>query len=199
MCCGSGGINTQRTQSACRCTVSQLADNQAAELANRCSMVGLQRQTKMALEEVTRRPAAMADFGARRAWLMSSAIARSDRRYDLAFECLDKARGAIAGEDAFRQNLELDVRELTYRLDDPDDPALIPLLHRFRDRYLHKIPEIEGVIAEQLEHAGCSHLVVELTGGLATIESDSGATLWTPNQPATESAAASGGLWLPGQ
>ena len=72
-----------------------------------------------------------------------------------------------------------------------------PLLHKFRDRYLHKIPEIENVIIEQLENAGCPELASELEGGLYAVGSSSGG-LWTPG---AENAPAAGGgqLWLPGQ
>lgn len=184
-----------------RIDLSSLTDSQVSELANRCSMIGLQRRAKSALEEVTRRPGAISDFGARRAWLMLSAIARHDMRADDAIELLRKAREASeAGDDAFRNVLEVDVRELTYRLDDPVDSDLIPLLHRFRDRYLHKIPDIEGVISEQLERSGCGHLLSELTGGgVMATASASSTGLWTPGDSTSEPAAAGGGLWLPGQ
>ena len=127
---------------------------------------------------------------------MRAAIARIEEDYDLAYQCLNRAReSAAAGTEAFRHQLELDIRELSYRLDDPADAQLITLLHRIRDRYLHKIPEIEGVIREQLQVAGCPQLAVELEGGLTSV--GVGSSLWTPG--ADTEPSGTGKLWMPGQ
>ncbi len=181
-----------------RIEVSKLTDAQLQEFTNRCSVLGLRNLVCEGLDEIIRRPSAMSEFGARRAYLMRAAIARVEEQFEFAFQCLENARGAVEpGTEAFRVHLELDIRELSYRLDDPADTQLKPLLHKFRDRYLHKIPEIEGVIVEQLEHAGCVELARELEGGLASIGSTSG-SLWTPG--GDSGASPSGGqLWLPGQ
>lgn len=181
-----------------RVDVSRLTDAQVQELTNRASVLGLRDLVRAGLGEILTRPAALKEFGARRAHLMRAAIARAQGDSDVAFASIEEARQAVEpGTEAFRLQLELDIRELSFRLDDPSDPQLKPLLHRFRDRYLHKIPEIETVIAEQLQMAGCPELAGELEGGLQTIGAGT-SSLWTPG---AESAAAgsSGGLWLPGQ
>jgi hypothetical protein len=181
-----------------RLDVTKLADNQLSEFTNRCSVLGLRNQVRNGLDEILRRPAALKEFGARRAWLMRAAIARVEESDEFTFTCLENARQAVEpGGDAFRTHLELDIRELAFRLEDPADSQLKPLLHKFRDRYLHKIPEIESVIIEQLENAGCPELAAELEGGLYAVGSSSGG-LWTPG---AENAPAAGGgqLWLPGQ
>lgn len=181
-----------------RLDVTKLTDAQVQEFTNRCSVLGLRDQVRSGLTELLNRPAALKEFGVRRAYLMRAAISRSEGDFDLAFQCLENARQSIeSGPEAFRYQLELDIRELSYRLDDPSDQQLKPLLHRFRDRYLHKIPEIEDVIVEQLHHSGCPELASELEGGLATVGAGS-SSLWTPG---SESAAPSGesSLWLPGQ
>jgi len=177
---------------------SKLTDTQLHEFTNRCSVLGLRHQIRTGLDELTKRPQSIREYDARRGWLMRAAIARVEEDYDLAYQCLDHAReSAAAGPEAFRHQLELDIRELSYRLDDPADPALITLLHRVRDRYLHKIPEIEGVIREQLQIAGCSHLASELEGGLQVVGAGTGSSLWTPG--ATAEPAEGGKLWVPGQ
>ncbi len=181
-----------------RIDAAKLTDTQLHEFTNRCSVLGLRHQIRAGLDELTKRPQSIKDYDARRGWLMRAAIARVEEDYDLAYQCLDHAReSAAAGAEAFRHQLELDIRELSYRLDDPSDAALITLLHRVRDRYLHKIPEIEGVIREQLQIAGCSHLTSELEGGMQVVGAGTGSSLWTPG--ATEEAAESGKLWMPGQ
>lgn len=180
-----------------RLNVVSLTDAQLQEFTNRCSVLGLRNQVRAGLDEIIGRPSALKEFGARRAFLMRAAIARVEEQAEFAFECLENARQAVEpGTEAFRVHLELDIRELSYRLDDPADAQLKPLLHKFRDRYLHKIPEIEGVIVEQLEHANCPELAAELEGGLAAIGSGQGG-LWTPG--AESSGAGGGQLWLPGQ
>ena len=177
---------------------SKLTDTQLHEFTNRCSVLGLRHQIRAGLDELTKRPLGIKEYDARRGWLMRAAIARVEEDYDLAYQCLNQAReSAATGPEAFRHQLELDIRELSYRLDDPADPALITLLHRVRDRYLHKIPEIEGVIREQLEIAGCSHLASELEGGMQVVGVGTGSSLWTPG--VTEEAAEGGKLWVPGQ
>lgn len=179
-----------------RIDVSKLTDTQLHEFTNRCSILGLRHQIRAGLDELAKRPEGIREYDARRGWLMRAAIARVEEEYDLAYRCLDQARDAAEkGTEVFRHQLELDIRELSFRLDDPADPDLIKLLHRIRDRYLHKIPDIESVIREQLNLAGCSHLASELDGGLTSV--GAGASLWTPGASAeTESA---GKLWIPGQ
>ncbi len=181
-----------------RVDVTKLTDSQLQEFTNRCSVLGLRNQVRSGLDEILGRPSALKGFEARRAYLMRAAIARVEEQPDFALHCLENARQSVEpGTEAFRTHLELDIRELSFRLDDPTDEQLKPLLHKFRDRYLHKIPEIEDVIVEQLEHAGCGHLASELEGGFAAVGATGGGALWTPG---TEAGAGSGGqLWLPGQ
>lgn len=180
-----------------RFNVGKLTNNQLQEYTNRCSILGLRHLVERGLQELVKREDALKEFGARRAYLMLSAIARATGDLQPSFEYLDKARQSVEPTpEAFRLHLELDIRELSYRLDNPEDEMLKPLLHRFRDRYLHKIPEIESVIVEQLENANCPHLASELEGGLATVGAGS-SSLWTPG---SESSAGSGqSLWVPGQ
>jgi len=179
-----------------RIDVVKLTDTQLHEFTTRCSVLGLRHQVRAGLDELTKRPEGIRGYDARRGWLMRAAIARIEEDYDLSFECLNRAReSAAAAPEAFRHQLELDIRELSYRLDDPADAELITLLHRIRDRYLHKIPEIEAVIREQLQIAGCPHLVSELEGGLTSV--GAGSSLWTPG--ADSEPAETGKLWMPGQ
>jgi hypothetical protein len=177
-----------------RMEVTKLSSLQLQEYTNRCSILGLRHLVEKGLHELVKRGDALKQFGARRAYLMLSAIARAAGDLEPSFEYLDKARQSVeSGPEAFRLQLELDIRELSYRLDNPEDEALRPLLRRFRDRYLHKIPEIEAVIVEQLENADCLHLASELEGGLAEIGSGSSG-LWTPGSGSTSNSGQQ--LWL---
>jgi tetratricopeptide (TPR) repeat protein len=179
-----------------RIDAAKLTSTQLHEFTNRCSILGLRHQIRAGLDQLATRPEGIKEYDARRGWLMRAAIARVEEDYELAYQCLDHARAAAAaGTEAFRHQLELDIRELSFRLDDPADPELITLLHRIRDRYLHKIPDIESVIREQLNLAGCGALASELDGGLTSV--GAGSSLWTPG--AGSESAEAGKLWVPGQ
>jgi len=177
-----------------RIAIDKLDDHQLADFANRTTMLAFAQTAKDCLDAVMERPESLQKFGERRAALARAAIAREDGDYQRAFECFEKAREWVAGEaDAFRNLLEIDVRELSCRLDDPTDPGLIDLLHKFRDKYIRKIPEIAEIVRTQLEDSGCSHLAKELDDDAAV------STLVLPDQAGESSGESAGKLWLPGQ
>ena len=176
----------------------QLNDAQIQEYCNRCSMLGFVDLARQGLDELLRRSDALSQFGVVRASLMRASIARSDNDLNVLATCLQTAREAASqSKDSFRELLEIEIRELAMRLDDPEDPALVELLHRIRDRYVSKLPEIATVIASQLIESDCEHLIAELESPLA-VGAESGGALWTPGA-ASESSGAGGSLWLPGQ
>lgn len=181
-----------------RLDCARLDDTQLQEFVNRVSMLGFAELARRGLDELLQRASALEQFGVVRACLMRAAIARSDNDRATLSACTQKAREAAAkGKESFRELLEIEIRELAMRLDDPTDPELIELLHRIRDRYFGKLPEIGEVIQAQLQASGCEHLLSELESPVA-LGSSAGGTLWTP-QSSGEPAGAGGGLWLPGQ
>ncbi|GDX93149.1 protein disulfide-isomerase [Planctomycetia bacterium] len=127
-----------------------------------------------------------------------ASLARVSNNLELACSMLDRARGLVTGPDAFRIRLELDIRHLSYLLDDVRNPAVKSLLHRFRDQYLMKVPELRELLADQLTAVGATDLLSELDGGLAG-GAGSGGGLWLPGSSAEAPAAGGGQLWLPGQ
>lgn len=180
-----------------RLDCTKLDDAQLEEYCNRASMLGFAEMAQRGLDELLNRPAALESFGVVRACLMRGAIARSHNDMTTMESCLEKARQSIpAGREHFREQLEIEIRELAMRLEDPEDPALTVLLHRIRDRYVTKLPEIGEVIQAQLIDSGCEHLLSEIQGGLATSAAGSKA-LWTPESASQPSSEAGGGLWLP--
>ena len=181
-----------------RLDCTKLDDAQLEEYCNRASMLGFAEMAQRGLDELLSRPAALESFGVVRGCLMRAAIARSHNDMTTMESCLEKARASIpAGREHFREQLEIEIRELAMRLEDPEDPALPVLLHRIRDRYVTKLPEIGEVIQAQLVDSGCEHLLPEIQGGLASAVA-SGGSLWTPSGEASE-AAGGASLWLPGQ
>lgn len=174
-----------------RLDTSSITDDQAIEFANRISLIGHHRLLQTATAELTKRPAALEEFGPVRAFLLQATTAREALDSAQVAKSFNAARDSVEDSpDAFRTKLELNIRELSFRLDDPEDPELPALLKNIRDQYFHKIPEIADVIQEELSHSGCLHLMEHLT--------DSPKGLWTPDQ-VTADASSSSKLWMPGQ
>ncbi|MCA9034252.1 MAG: tetratricopeptide repeat protein [Planctomycetaceae bacterium] len=180
-----------------RLDCTKLSDDQLQEFCNRASMLGFPDMAQRGLDELLNRPAALESFGVVRGCMMRAALAVSNNDSTTMNTCFEKAHDAVPkGPSHFREQLEAEIRELSMRLGDPEDPKLIPLLHRIRDRYFAKLPEIREVLEMHLIESDCQHLLSELDGvGVG------GGSLWTPGSDAGQPAASGsgGGLWLPGQ
>ena len=177
-----------------RLDASQLTDSQVIEFTNRVTLVRHLLLLENATEELAKRPQALQEFTPMRAHLLRANVAREQNDLKRASECFAAAHDAVEEHaDAFRTKLELDIRELSCRLDDPHDPELPKLLSAIRDRYFKKIPEIEDVIRDELANSGCTHLLDQLQSAAADAKSG----LWTPGSD--EPQANSGKLYIPGQ
>ena len=180
-----------------RLTAEKLTDEQVIEFANRITLVRHLRLLGIAIEELVKRPDALKKFSPMRGHLLRATVAREKNDLKLASQCFDDAREAAEDEpDAFRTRLELDIRELSCRLDNPHDPELPELLNEIRERYFIKIPEIEEVIREELINSGCDHLLSQLETASSGVGAREG--LWTPDGEKAGSEGA-GKLWVPGQ
>ena len=175
---------------AFRLSLPDLTDMQIVELAERATSTYSLTLTRPVTEELIGRPQALELFSPRRAHLLRAAVARYFGNTDMLSEAFAAARETAPPEaDAFQYRLELDLKELTYRLDDPQDPQLPHLLDSLRDQYFRKIPEIADLVANELTRRGCDHLLSHATAAIST-----GIVL-----PDDEEAKPTGKLWLPGQ
>lgn len=169
-------------------SISDLTDSQLIQLASRVGLfrdVGMMEQV---LDELFRRPAALEEYSPRRAHLMRALVARLRNRSDDMAESFEAARTTVQDEaDQFQSRLELDLRELTFRLDDPEDPGIPHLLRSMRDQYFQKLPEVAEAVRQQLTQSGCRRLLSELDSSVIVTAG--------VEQP----AQSSGKLWLPGQ
>ncbi|MBL8815657.1 MAG: SEC-C domain-containing protein [Planctomyces sp.] len=176
---------------------ADLNDRQLREFVGRSGALGLVPQTRAGLEVLTTRPEAMEEYGVYRTYMMLSTIARSEDDLSKLTECCEKVREWCATQqDSFRKLLELNIRELAMRLDDPTDPQIVAVLHRLRDKFIPKLPEVYELIIEQLVTSNCEHLIPEVTPQ-AVMSSAGG--LWTPGSAQAAPAAGGSSLWLPGQ
>ncbi len=154
-----------------RLDAATLTDDQVVEFTNRVTLVRHLLLLDRATTELAKRPEALEAFTPMRAHLLRANVAREKNDLELASQCFAAAHDAVEDQpDAFRTKLELDIRELSCRLDDPQDPHLPTLLSAIRERYFMKIPEIEDVIREELSSSGCMHLLGQLeTAGAGKI------------------------------
>lgn len=180
-----------------RLPIQELSDQQLKAVLARCTGAGIRKTLTAALDECIRRGDTCLGNEALNILLTRANVARGDDDRELCFALLEKARQAAENRpDAFRMKLEIDIRELAWRLQSPGDPLVRPLLHRIRDLYLHKIPELIELIQEQLTDAGCADLLPEIT---PTSNPAQSSAIWTPGASAAAPAPATGALWLPGQ
>ncbi|MCA9051779.1 MAG: DUF2384 domain-containing protein, partial [Planctomycetaceae bacterium] len=177
----------------------RLTDQQVTEVVGRLSIIGHVRLMELFVEEMAKRPQADSLLSATKLHLMRATFARQNNDVERQAECFEAARNAVQNDkDAFRLRLEIDIRELSFRLDNPHDPQLRGLLAGLRDRYFRKIPEIAGIIRSELESSGCEHLldVLDVPPHAGT----QGGRLWTPGSgDAAETAGTGSRLWVPGQ
>lgn len=116
-----------------------------------------------------------------------------------AIRWLDKERArTVPVAEQFEHELDCDMRELRYRLDDPHDPACSNLLRRMWEHYGAKVPELRGYVSGIVNHYKVS--APWMTDG-GSLEGVGGAItsggVWTPDSAAAKPAGESK-LWLPG-
>jgi hypothetical protein len=118
-----------------------------------------------------------------------------------AIHWLDKERSRpIPAAEQFEHELDCDMRELRYRLDDPHDSACQNLLRRMWEHYGTKVPELRGYVSGIVNHFKVA--APWMTDGGPALEGVGGAItsggVWTPDS-AAEKPAGESKLWLPGQ
>ena len=100
-------------------------------------------------------------------------------------------------EQAFEKTLRWEMRELSFRAEDPGDPNLMPLVHKLVRKYAKKVPQVMNYITALLTTYG-----IEPPANLAEIAAEETGTvstggIWTPGQESEETGEKK--IWLPGQ
>ena len=187
-------LGTFNSLTLSRCNIATYPGN-VLELGSRLGMLGKFDEAAQCFDRMIEQADSIDANAAVSAYSSRATMARVANDMELASSLLEKARTYVTGPEAFRLRLEMDIRQLSYCLDDPASPTLKTVLHRLRDQYLPKVPELRELITSQLIESGCSHLLPELEGS----PSGSGSgQLWVPGTT-PEDPAAGGKLWLPGQ
>lgn len=169
-------------------SLPELTDSQLLQLANRVGLIRDVGLLERVVDELFNRPAALEEYSPRRAHMMRALVARFRNQVDRMTESFEAARQAGDGDaDQFQSRLELDLKELTFRLDNPEDPGIPHLLRSLRDQYFQKVPEIADAVRQELARSGCEQFLSELDAPMIV-------TAGQESQPQSTSK-----LWLPGQ
>lgn len=169
-------------------SLSDLTDSQLLQLANRIGLIRDVGLLERVVNELFNRPTALEEYTPRRAHMMRALVARFRNQVDQMTESFEAARQAAQSDsDHFQSRLELDLKELTFRLDDPEDPGIPHLLRSLRDQYFQKVPEIADAVRQELARSGCEQFLSELDAPVIV----------TAGQEAQPQST--GKLWLPGQ
>jgi hypothetical protein len=187
-------LGTFNSLTLARCNIATYSGN-LLELGSRLGMLGKLDAATQCFDRMIEQVDSIDANAAVSAYSSRATMARVANDMELACSLLEKARARVSGPEAFRLRLEMDIRQLSYCLDDPASPRLKTVLHRLRDQFLPKVPELRELITSQLIESGCSHLLPELEGGAS---GSGGGQLWVPGAT-QEDPAAGGKLWLPGQ
>ena len=112
-----------------------------------------------------------------------------------AIRWLDKERArSVPTAEQFEHELDCDMRELRYRLDDPHDPVCSNLLRRMWEHYGPKVPELRGYVTGIVNLYKVSAPWMSAGEAVGAITSGG---VWTPDA-AAEKPAGESKLWLPG-
>lgn len=183
-----------------RIPVQQLSDEQLQMLVQRAALVHHGGFLFDVLTEVLSRPQCLEQFERQRLYLSYIDICRERGRYDLVFETMAKAKADAKQEDnAFELILQWSMRELTIRVEDPQDEEITDLLRHFNDYYLPKLPNLRETLSGLLSHFGLEAPWDDESAEPAIVTAgDGGKNFWSPGGTQPEPAGEKK-LWLPGQ
>ena len=183
-----------------RLPIDRLTDAQLNAVVNRALLTHHNRFLYHVLKAALARPACEKEVDLPRVHRALVELCARHGRRDEAFHWINEARAKAPKEgSSFEYHWNWDMTELALRLEEPDDPALKPLLDRFVNYYSPKVPQMRGYVERMLESVGVPspwESVSIVTAG--NVPTAAGSGVWTPDAPV---AASSGGskLWLPGQ
>ncbi|MCH8829448.1 MAG: hypothetical protein IID45_07720 [Planctomycetes bacterium] len=195
------GINSCTVMQLHRLPVEKLSDKLLSSTLNRAILIHHSRFLQCVLTEVFLRPACLEKLELQRVYLTMFTLCRDRNQREEALKWLEKAKEhARSEENAFQLVLQVVIRELAFRLEDPDDPGTQPLIQYLNDYYLPKIPQLRETLTELLEQHDVTPPWDE-PQELAGVEAGAGTMteggIWTP--AAAQEKQEKKKIWLPGQ
>ncbi len=180
-----------------RISVESLSDEQLKQLLNRSQLIQHSRFSEQVLKIALNRQEIIEEERMPQALHTFIDLARDDFNTEAAIERVQLAREwSEKTEQKPGEALQWEMRELQFRMADPEDPSLMDFLKDLHQQYLRKMPDLEAVITNLL--AMNNILPPWYSGNIVTPgDNPQAQELWNPDE---ETEASSGGkLWLPGQ
>jgi tetratricopeptide (TPR) repeat protein len=182
-----------------RLPVKELNDTQLNLALNRSLLLHHSRFLYDVLTEALGRPSCAEEINRERAYMSLVELCKAQYRRGEAIEWVKKGAELDSdGPNAFQQQVVWKLRELTIRLDDPDDPELKPLLELLYTRYASKLPELGEQLDELCETRGIEAPWRDAASIITSATAPAEGGVWNP-QSGTEPAGGEKKLWLPGQ
>ncbi len=181
-----------------RLKIPELSDDQLIYVLNRVLLIHHARFLHDVLTEALSRPSCADNVDRDRSYSTLSELARDRNDRDKTYRWIHEGQQhAQTREDAFEKTLRWEIRELSFRAEDPGDPNLMPLVHKLVRKYAKKLPQVVSYVAAILITYG-----IEPPANLAEIASEEPGTvstggIWTPGQESAEAGEKK--IWLPGQ
>ncbi len=185
-----------------RLPLKELTDSQLVHALNRALLMHRRSFLYPVLVEIDARPSCHGDVDMNRIYMTLTDLCQDELNYNEALDWIAKGLDhSTQGEQAFENELQWKLRELTVRVDDPSDPELSGLMQRLWDYYGEKLPELRQHLATLVAER---NLPAPWESAAGIITADAGgaaigdAGVWSPSA-GEPSQGDEKKLWLPGQ
>ncbi len=181
-----------------RLKIPELSDEQLTYVLNRVMLIHHSRFLHDVLLEVLSRPTCAEKVKSERTYFTLMQLAQREGDRDETYRWIQEGLRQVQNEEhAFEKTFRWELRELTFRAEDPGDPNLIPLVTKLVRKYAKKLPQFLNHIVAVLESYGIeppanlAEIAAEETGSVST------GGIWTPGEESEETVQKK--IWLPGQ
>jgi len=180
-----------------RIDVESLTEQQLAMLINRAQLIQHPRFNERLLASILKFPNIVDPQRMTQILHAYIDLARDSFDQAAALERIELARqwSKTTGQK-FEDTLQWELRELQFRILEPEQDDFTPFLTNLHDRFLKKLPELEQLIEGLLQE----HRITppwRSAAGIVTAGEQAAGGLWSPE--AQQQPAGGGKLWLPGQ
>ena len=177
-----------------RLPFDRLSDQQLIAAFKRATLIQHKGSLRPLLMKIVERPGTHEHLEIARVYRFLSDLSALLSEPEEAIRWLDKERSrSVPATEKFEHDLDCDMRELRYRLDDPHGSDCNNLLRRMWEHYAVKVPELRAYVTGIVSHYNVSApwMSEESTGAITS------GGVWTPDS-AAEKPAGESKLWIPG-
>ncbi|MFN3157829.1 MAG: tetratricopeptide repeat protein [Rubinisphaera brasiliensis] len=180
-----------------RIDVESLTEQQLALLINRAQLIQHPRFNERLLASILKFPNIVEPQRMTQILHAYIDLARDSFDQSAALERIELARqwSKTTGQK-FEDTLQWELRELQFRILEPEKDDFVAFLNNLHERFLRKLPELEQLIEGLLSE----HQITppwKSAAGIASAGEQNSGGLWSPETQ--QQPASSGKLWLPGQ